>query len=676
MRWDIFVATSLLVVVSASASDAAWQSGGVQLSPTPEANGAYFLTGLVADDAGGAIAAWKHFINHPADASYTYSHDAQHVTIAGEIAPGWPTAGVPFKIWGQVLPGTINVDMLPIVSDGVGGAFQPLISQNLSVDYTWALELYGIGGGGSVQNLGPNVLLGLYSATQAALDADGAGGTVLIAVQKTYGSPAPPQHIFCQRVDATGTAMWAADPDGAPGPDLSPALVNPDAVGMAAISDGSGGAFFAWATIPGADIYVQHVMADGSLAAGWPTGGVAVCTAPGAQYNPRLARGGAGSVFVGWTDTRDPGTQAYVAALDAAGVLAAGCPVNGRKLGYGFYAANGVAIDEPREDVLDLQPDVTGGALVLRRTNLLGTAASLHVHRVSTDGMDVVGWPDGGRFLGFGRPESGGALCPDGAGGAFAVSPTFSGLLAFHLTSTGTDAPGWTSGGDQLSSTSDLYAAPCIVRSQEGAIAAWTDLRDPAGPVVYAARLAGDGPVAIALSLESADAEPDRAIVRWFTSNAGGLEATVWRRTEATDWVELGSVRSDGTGRLVYEDRSVVAGTKYGYRLDYLDNGVLEHSGEAWLVIPAPLQFTLEPPRPNPATGPITASVVLDNDATAVLDMLDVSGRRVLSRVLVQPGVGRHEVELRPNRRLSPGLYFLRLTQGDRSSLRRFSVIR
>ncbi len=68
------------------------------------------------------------------------------------------------------------------------------------------------------------------------------------------------------------------------------------------------------------------------------------------------------------------------------------------------------------------------------------------------------------------------------------------------------------------------------------------------------------------LALVSTDAQPDRVTLRWFGEGAVG-RATVERRAVATPWQTLGEATADGRGGYAYEDRGVVAGAGYGYRL-------------------------------------------------------------------------------------------------------------
>lgn len=72
---------------------------------------------------------------------------------------------------------------------------------------------------------------------------------------------------------------------------------------------------------------------------------------------------------------------------------------------------------------------------------------------------------------------------------------------------------------------------------------------------------------------------------------------------------------------------------------------------------------------PNPATagGGLTVRLTLAGEALASLDVLDLSGRRVLRQDLAGLGRGTHQFALAGARRLAPGVYWMRLTQGEES---------
>ena len=68
---------------------------------------------------------------------------------------------------------------------------------------------------------------------------------------------------------------------------------------------------------------------------------------------------------------------------------------------------------------------------------------------------------------------------------------------------------------------------------------------------------------------------------------------------------------------------------------------------------------------PNPVRGPVVRlQLSLPAAGEALVEMLDLAGRRVSSRRLDSGAPGRHVVELPIDGRLAPGLYFARVTQG------------
>jgi hypothetical protein len=90
----------------------------------------------------------------------------------------------------------------------------------------------------------------------------------------------------------------------------------------------------------------------------------------------------------------------------------------------------------------------------------------------------------------------------------------------------------------------------------------------------------------------------------------------------------------------------------------------------------APLPFALAPMRPNPSRGDrLIVEFVLPTAAPARLELLDVSGRRVVIREVGSLGAGDHRVDLAPEHRLAPGLYLVRLTQSANVRVTRVAVL-
>ncbi len=184
-----------------------------------------------------------------------------------------------------------------------------------------------------------------------------------------------------------------------------------------------------------------------------------------------------------------------------------------------------------------------------------------------------------------------------------------------------------------------------------------------------------NGAVATLASLVAVDAQPDRIRLTWYAAGNPGLSATVYRRTASTAWTSLGQIASDGTGYLRYEDRSVLTGMQYGYRLGIVDGGAEAFVGEAWGTA-VRLTLALEGARPNPAVaGQLRVSFTLPEAAQARIELIDVGGRRMAARDVGSLGPGRHSVDLGEDVNIPPGIYLARLTQGGRSLMRRIVVL-
>jgi len=673
-----FRALSLAVTVAcaspaAAAAVAAWQPDGTPLSPPPLLRQGYGMRGLLADGADGAFVVWEFSQTLPDFSGTNHAFAAQRVDVLGDRPLPWAPSGSNILSWLDSSPIGVQVaTLLPLLPDGPGGAIAPLIARTSGAETVYRFQLYRVGPGGGVSGFpgfsGTDVG---YAVLDAAADADGSGGVVMIGWQQTFApppGPPPPGPLFVQRVSASGAALW-------PGPYPGPALVpgpNVDVGGIAALADGAGGAFFTWLDRREAgdpDLYLQHVGAAGAIAPGWPAGGVQVCGAPGGQFEPHVAPDGTGGAIVVWRDERDGTSRLYANGVVAAGTLAPGIPADGRPL--------------PSSDLDDrfvnLASDGQGGSFVVREGLTPVFAGISHLYRLDATMQPHPGWPAEGIALNTLSAGAGAVgLLADALGGAFVsyrngfgnLPPE--GLYAQHFAPDGSLAPGWTSAGYRLSGTGQESR---MVRSGWGAIVAWFDDRR-AWTGVYAQRLADDGPVATRLALVSASAAAGRVSLRWFAADGAGLRVTVERRTERSDWSPLAEAATDGTGTVAYDDRAVEPGARYGYRLTWIEGEVARSSSETWIAVPLDVTFALESPRPNPAIGRVSVGLTLPDARGARLDVLDLAGRRVLSRDLAGLGAGRHVVTLDEAATLTPGVYTLRLTQDGAARFARLCVMR
>jgi hypothetical protein len=176
------------------------------------------------------------------------------------------------------------------------------------------------------------------------------------------------------------------------------------------------------------------------------------------------------------------------------------------------------------------------------------------------------------------------------------------------------------------------------------------------------------------MSLVAVEARPGEVTLIWHA--AGSLEgpATVERRSGEPAWQPLATVFADGSGRIEHRDAGVVAGERYGYRLTYMSEGRRSVTPEVWVDVPAEPRLALEGLRPSPASGEALAWFTLGSGEPATLEMLDLSGRRVLAREVGGLGAGRHAVRLDLSA-LGPGVYWIRLRQGAQARVRRAVVL-
>jgi hypothetical protein len=562
-----------------------------------------------------------------------------------------------------------------------------------------------------------------------AIASDGAGGALVVWHDfRNAGSGGTGQDVYAQRILADGSVAPGWTAGGVP-VSRAPDYQNLPVV----VADGAGGAFIAWEddrdyATHSVDIYAQHLTAAGAVAAGWPADGLAVCTDPAGQVEPRILADGAGGAIVVWGDVRRGGVpDVYAQHLLADGSLAPGWVANGVPVALGsgvravapdgaggFYAGSatlnpslfdgvyyvqrfsfagtrspgwpesGVQVCGASGDRAGLRvvADGFGGALLTwydyRRPS---TGGEIYALRIRADGTLAPGWTvDGTQVSDASAPgyEYAPDIAPDGSGGAYLVwRSEYVDFPAWvqHLTGNATVAAGWPAYGVRLAPSGAQFDPRIAYDGRRGAIVAWDEAC--CGRIgMYAQRFVLDGPVAVLLSLVSADAGPDRVMLVWHAADGASLAATVERRGTGSDWMPLGTVTADGTGRIEYLDRSVVAGERYGHRIAYTEDGLTRHSAETWVDVPRALALALEGLRPNPAVGPLTVAFTLPSWAPATLELLDVGGRRVLAREVGSLGAGSHLLHLDGGSQLAPGMYWLRLTQAGRALVARGVVVR
>jgi hypothetical protein len=190
-------------------------------------------------------------------------------------------------------------------------------------------------------------------------------------------------------------------------------------------------------------------------------------------------------------------------------------------------------------------------------------------------------------------------------------------------------------------------------------------------------QLTWDKPTAVAIALVHSETQAGRVLLEWQIRGAlPGSGGGIMRRTRETDWADVRRVEADVTWRVRFVDDNVVDGETYGYRLILkgVDGDVT--SEEAWVEIPIPAILGLQGFSPNPASSELRVAFSLPSAKPARIEVLDVSGRTVLSRDLGAPAPGSHVESLEPSGKLPAGVYWVRLTQGSRSRTVKGVVVR
>jgi hypothetical protein len=182
----------------------------------------------------------------------------------------------------------------------------------------------------------------------------------------------------------------------------------------------------------------------------------------------------------------------------------------------------------------------------------------------------------------------------------------------------------------------------------------------PSGVTVRSCQGYASSSTVNAFLVEEVDARTDEVRITWRWPGGAGRTVQVYRADGSGQWVARGDVVADGTDRVSHEDRNVVPGARYGYRLGL---GAATF-GETWVTIPAPEALRLEALVPNPAANHVTVRFTLRGGAPARIALVDIAGREVIARDLRNMGRGPHTLDLLRGARLPAGVYHVRLTEG------------
>jgi hypothetical protein len=624
---------------------AAWQPGGVPVGLC--CNDRVIVSG---DGLGGAWAAWSN----------GFYLGLTHLNAAGDPAQGWTLGG------SAIYTPSIGNVLRALVADGGGGVYAvwlntgctahcgPFPPSYLRVQHF--LTDGSVAAGWPPEGLLANTQFLPYFRTcpdtcgdPVSVAPDGAGG-LLLAWERAFALNGSDADIHAQHITPGGVVAW-----GDTGIVVIAAANRQSAPSI--VADGAGGAFVAWRDarnpLVAVLVYGQHLSAAGSRL--WPAGGIALSSDAAVfhAHPPLAVRDAAGGLIVVWPERDGADVPLFATRITAAhAILWSAMPVCAAP---GFRA------------LTFAQPDGSGGALVA--WNDARDGGSLYGARILDDGSIAPGWNDQGVRLSSPAATLGGAAI-DTHGGLYVTwvdnhlgHPA---AIAQHITGDGTIAAGWPPLGTSLSARPSVDALASSPDGIEGAVVAWISDGDSLPPLQYVQSLAADGPVDVLAAVARAEVSGDAVDLEWRT--APSIVAGIERSDDGTAWRSIGRAAADGVGVLEWRDTGLAPG-RHGYRVALPE---APSAGEVWVEVAA-ARFALLGARPQPAGARLVVRVELPSAEPASVELLDVTGRRLVARSV--SGIGAHDVSL-DGVPLPPGIYLVTLRQGARRAALHVPVVR
>ncbi len=579
---------------------------------------------IATDGADGAIITWQDL------RSPRVNIFAQHVLASGEVDAAWPNNGQAL-LTDSLAMGTADGGQTSpvIVSDAAGGAivaWQDLRSAATDTDI-FAQHVLASGEVDPDWKANGTALCEIEGVqNKLTMIADGAGGAIVTWLDGRPGASAA--DIYAQHILASGLVDLRWPVNGiavcsAPGNQEFPVIVE----------DGAGGAIITWQDardVNNFDVFAQHVLESGVVDRAWPVDGLAVCAAAGNQGFPTVVSDGAGGAVIAWTD----GRVANENHIFAQHVLGSG-EVDPAWLVDGRAISNAGDLETRPFAV----PDGAGGAIVTWQafTTQLNKL-SMYAQHITAAGVVDPAWPPAGKALSISEQQQTHAvIVPDGAGGAVVAWEESFDIVTQHVVASGALDPTYPDTGLPVVNLPSGQGDPAIVATGGGgAIVGWSDTRSGVDLDIYAMQvLAVDIPTAISVALQDVQAEIGVVRLRWVVPDARSTVCTLQRRRAASDWADLGLADAESGSFVRYEDRSVMPGERYAYRLFVQSARDQGYSNEVWVLVPsdagAPLALRLDPVYPNPFGARTNLNFAVPRGGTAKLAIYTVAGRKVVT---------------------------------------------
>jgi hypothetical protein len=172
--------------------------------------------------------------------------------------------------------------------------------------------------------------------------------------------------------------------------------------------------------------------------------------------------------------------------------------------------------------------------------------------------------------------------------------------------------------------------------------------------------------------LENVSATSSAVQISWRSETIAATRTRVERSSNGTLWTALGQPAQNGSDQLTFDDRSVSEGSSYQYRL-VIDGTIVVSLTSVRVPVVQALALSIVP---NPVGSQAHLAFHLVSAERGSLEIWNAAGRRVWSQEVGTLGAGEHTIAFPRESALRSGSYFLRLTQGSRSTSQRFTVLR
>lgn len=323
-----------------------WTANGVTIS---NANKNQIPTGIVSDDAGGAIIAWHDY------RSGNFDIYSQRINASGIVQ--WTTDGV------AICSATDKQENPTIASDGAGGAIITWMDYR-SGSYDIYAQRINVNGLVQWTDNGLAICLETNSQTYPKIISSSTGDAIITWMDVRTSDI----DIYAQRINVSGMVLWRTNGVGistAPGWQQYPT----------SLSDGEGGAIIAWSDYRSSnyDLYAQRINVSGEVL--WTTDGVAISTTTNAQMLASITSDGAGGAIIAWEDQRSDNRDIYAQRINANGMVQ--------------WTDNGVAVSTAANDQFPptIVSDGSGGAIITWHDNRNGYTTDIYTQNVNSNGQ-------------------------------------------------------------------------------------------------------------------------------------------------------------------------------------------------------------------------------------------------------------------------------------------------